>query len=72
MLWDVSWDQNNMIGGKRYSEYAFAQLKGSTVVPPQPPVTQPPGTQPPYTQAPVTQPPVTQPPVTQPPSGTWI
>ncbi|XP_031573002.1 acidic endochitinase-like [Actinia tenebrosa] len=33
MLWDVSWDQNNVISGKRYSEVAFSLLKGSTVVP---------------------------------------
>lgn len=59
MLWDVSWDQNNVIGGQRYSEYAFKELGGltNTVPPvtsqaPPPPVTTqappPPGT----TQAP--------------------
>lgn len=26
MLWDVSWDQNNVIDQKRYSEYAFKEL----------------------------------------------
>ncbi|KAK3748058.1 hypothetical protein QZH41_004202 [Actinostola sp. cb2023] len=68
MLWDVSWDQNNVIGGKRYSEYAFAELKGSSVIPP--PVTQPPVTQPPVTDSPVTQPPVTDsPPPTSAPAS---
>lgn len=33
MLWDVSWDQNNVIGGQRYSEYAFQEL-GEVTVPP--------------------------------------
>ena len=55
MLWDVSWDQNNVINGQRYSEYAFKELGGltNTVPPvttqtPPPPVTSqsppPPGT----------------------------
>ncbi|KAL9978995.1 hypothetical protein ACROYT_G016584 [Oculina patagonica] len=41
MLWDVSWDQNNVIGGQRYSEYAFKVLGGATntVPPPSPPIT---------------------------------
>ena len=34
MLWDVSWDQVNVIYGKRYSEYAYATLHGGTCVPP--------------------------------------
>ena len=35
MLWDVSWDQNNVIGGQRYSEYAFKELGRLTnTVPP--------------------------------------
>ena len=35
MLWDVSWDQNNVINGQRYSEYAFKELGGLTnTVPP--------------------------------------
>ena len=34
MLWDVSWDQNNIVGGKRYSEHAFDILKGTSVVDP--------------------------------------
>ena len=33
MLWDVSWDQNNVIGGQRYSEYAFQEL-GRVTLPP--------------------------------------
>ena len=34
MLWDVSWDQNNVIGGQRYSEYAFKELgRLTTTVP---------------------------------------
>ena len=59
MLWDVSWDQNNVINGQRYSEYAFKELGGltntvppvTTQAPPPPVTTQappPPGT----TQAP--------------------
>lgn len=55
MLWDVSWDQNNVIGGQRYSEYAFRELGGltntvppvTTQAPPPPVTTQappPPGT----------------------------
>lgn len=55
MLWDVSWDQNNVVGGLRYCEYAFKELGGliNTVPPvtsqaPPPPVTTqappPPGT----------------------------
>ena len=42
MLWDVSWDQNNVINGQRYSEYAFKELGYVTVPPtqaPPPPVT---------------------------------
>ena len=42
MLWDVSWDQNNVINGQRYSEYAFKELGDVTVPPtqaPPPPVT---------------------------------
>ena len=49
MLWDVSWDQNNVIGGQRYSEYAFKELGRLTNT--VPPVTQ--GPSPPVTtQAP--------------------
>ena len=55
MLWDVSWDQNNVINGQRYSEYAFKELGGlintvppvTTQAPPSPVTTQappPPGT----------------------------
>jgi len=61
MLWDVSWDQNNVVGGQRYSEYAFRELGGVTVPPtqaPPPPVTtQAPSPPPVTTQAPP--PPVT-------------
>ena len=32
MLWDVSWDQNNVISGQRYSGYAFREL-GNIIVP---------------------------------------
>ena len=37
MLWDVSWDQNNVISGQRYSEYAFKVLGDVTVPPTQAP-----------------------------------
>ena len=64
MLWDVSWDQNNVISGQRYSEYAFKEL-GVTIVPtvttpePPPPVsTQAPPPLPVSTQAPPPPPPV--------------
>ena len=49
MLWDVSWDQNNVINGQRYSDYAFKELGGVTEpptvtiqVPPRPPPPPPP------------------------------
>ena len=42
MLWDVSWDQNNVIGGQRYSEYAFKELGGITVPPTKGPSQAPP------------------------------
>ncbi|CAH3167259.1 unnamed protein product, partial [Porites lobata] len=48
MLWDVSWDQNNVINGQRYSDYAFKELGGVTEPPtvtiqvPPPPYTTPP------------------------------
>jgi len=64
MLWDVSWDQNNVINGQRYSEYAFKELGGltNTVPPvttqaPPPPVTTEGPNPPVTTQAPP--PPVT-------------
>lgn len=65
MLWDVSWDQNNVISGQRYSEYAFKELDGAIVPPvttpaPPPPVsTQAPPPPPVSTQAPPPPPPVT-------------
>lgn len=37
MLWDVSWDQNNVINGQRYSEYAFKELGDVTIPPTQAP-----------------------------------
>ena len=37
MLWDVSWDQNNVINGQRYSEYAFKELRGIAEPPTQAP-----------------------------------
>lgn len=59
MLWDVSWDQNNVIDQKRYSEYAFKELGGLTnTVPPvttqasPPPVTTQPPPPPGTTQTP--------------------
>ncbi|KAL9978993.1 hypothetical protein ACROYT_G016582 [Oculina patagonica] len=84
MLWDVSWDQNNVIGGERYSEYAYKELGGVTLPPtdgpppvttqaPPPPVTTQAPPPPVTTQAPP--PPVTTqappPPVTTqaPPTG---
>ena len=33
-MWDVSWDQNNIVSGKRYSEHAFEVLKGTSIVDP--------------------------------------
>ncbi|KAJ7372412.1 hypothetical protein OS493_018915 [Desmophyllum pertusum] len=60
MLWDVSWDQNNVINGQRYSEYAFRELGGATLPPtqvPPPPVTTQAPPPPVTTQAPP--PPVT-------------
>ena len=65
MLWDVSWDQNNVISGQRYSEYASKELDGAIVPPvttsaPPPPVsTQAPPPPPVSTQAPPPPPPVT-------------
>lgn len=44
MLWDVSWDQNNVIGGQRYSEYAFQEL-GRVTLPPTQSTTPPLGSQ---------------------------
>ena len=37
MLWDVSWDQNNVINGQRYSEYTFKELGDVTIPPTQAP-----------------------------------
>ena len=34
MLWDVSWDQHNIIDGSRYSDYVFALLKDTLIVRP--------------------------------------
>lgn len=31
MLWDVSWDQNNIIDGSRYSDHVFALLKDTLI-----------------------------------------
>ena len=53
MLWDVSWDQNNVINGQRYSEFAFQELGGVT----EPPTQAPPPSVTTCTQAPP--PPVT-------------
>lgn len=39
MLWDVSWDQNNVINGQRYSEYAFKELGVPPTLAPPPSVT---------------------------------
>lgn len=64
MFWECSWDQNNIINGKHYSEYAFQLVSGGSITPP----TQAPVTNPPPTQAPVTNPPPTQAPVTNPPA----
>ena len=36
MIWDLSWDQNNIINGKHYSEYLFALVSGSTLATPPP------------------------------------
>ena len=63
MLWDCSWDQNNVIGGRYYHEYAYELLRGSITVPTGSPGTKPPI--PPDTQAPQTRPP----PTTRPPVG---
>jgi len=83
MLWDVSWDQNNVIGGQRYSEYAFKELGGVTLPPtqaPPPSVTTQASPPPPITtQAPPPPAPVTTqappPPVTTqappPPTGSF-
>ena len=72
MLWDVSWDQNNVIDGKRYSEYAFKELGGVTVpptqAPPLPVTTQAPPP-PVSTQAPSSPPVTTQAP--PPPTGEY-
>jgi len=61
MLWGDSWDQNNVVGGQRYSEYAFRELGDVTVpptqAPPAPVTTQAPPPPPVTTQAPP--PPVT-------------
>ena len=65
MLWDVSWDQNNVISGQRYSEYAFKELGGAilppatTPAPPPPVSTQAPPPPPVSTQAPTPPSPVT-------------
>ena len=64
MLWDVSWDQNNVINGQRYSEYAFKELGRVTEPSTPPPVTTQAPPPPVTTQAPP--PPVT----TQPPPVT--
>ncbi|XP_020620063.1 chitotriosidase-1-like [Orbicella faveolata] len=37
MLWDVSWDQNNIIDGSRYSDHVFALLKDTLIVRPSSP-----------------------------------
>ena len=72
-MWDVSWDQNNVINGRRYSDHVSDILQGSSIIPPttQTPggTTQAPGTaKPPITtQTPGTQGPTTQGPPTQPP-----
>lgn len=34
MLWDVSWDQNNIVDGTRYSDHVFALLKDTFIVRP--------------------------------------
>lgn len=34
MLWDVSWDQNNVVSGRRYSEHAIDLLQGTSIVEP--------------------------------------
>ncbi len=34
MLWDVSWDQNNIVDGSRYSDHAFTLLKDTSIVRP--------------------------------------
>ncbi|XP_078372642.1 uncharacterized protein LOC144656284 [Oculina patagonica] len=34
MLWDVSWDQNNIVDGSRYSDHAFTLLKDTLIVRP--------------------------------------
>ncbi|KAJ7394415.1 hypothetical protein OS493_000224 [Desmophyllum pertusum] len=34
MLWDVSWDQNNIIDGRRYSDHVFALLNGTSILRP--------------------------------------
>ena len=75
MLWDVSWDQNNVIGGKRYSEYAFKELGRvtntvppiTTQAPPPPVSTQAPSPPPVTTEAPPPPPVTTQAP--PPPTG---
>ena len=64
MLWDAGFDQNNIIGGKPYSEN-IVQMMNNGVVPPNP--TQTPQTLPPDTSGPVTQGPDTQQPSTAPP-----
>ena len=81
MLWDVSWDQNNVINGQRYSDYAFKELGDVTEPPtqappptvttqaPPPPITTHNPCQPATTEAPP--PPITtQGPPTPPPPGT--
>ena len=81
MLWDVSWDQNNVINGQQYSDYAFTELGGITEPPTQappptvttqaspPPITTHDPCQPVTTEAPL--PPITtQGPPTLPPPGT--
>lgn len=60
MFWECSWDQNNIINNKHYSEYAFQLVSEGTITTPvtNPPPTQGPATNPPPTQAPVTNPPL--------------
>ena len=79
MLWDVSWDQNNVINGQRYSDYAFKELGGVTEPPtvtiqvppppPPPPITTHDPCQPVTTEAPPRTM-TTQGPPTPPPPGT--
>lgn len=70
MLWDASFDQNNVINGRPYSSHIVDMFGGSGPQPTGKPQTLPPRTQGPNTLPPKTQPPVTQSPVTQPPVPT--